>query len=326
MNRGTFLLYVVLLGLCGTLELRAQPGETSGRAPALVIEAGSVAYRQVVAVGRDIEVAGRVASDVAALNGDVRVTGEVTGDLIILGGRARLSPTAKVGGDVYTLGGTIEAAPGARIGGRSVAYPDASAATLALLEAPTLGTSAASPLVLGTKLALLTAWLALVLLFFAATGRQVLATSESVVQQPIRCFWVGLTGVLAMVLTAFFFSLFAAALVGIPLILLVALFALVAKLWGMVAVFHALGRVLGEKLLRRPLSPLNTATVGLVVLGSLKLLPWVGTLVWSVATFIGVGASLVTKLGRREPWFDLSPLASLGPPPERARRGLTPPH
>lgn len=314
MKQGAAAVLVALLGLTALPALgAAEPSPSAAREPALTIEAGSVAHRQVVAVGRDVRVAGRVASDVAALNGTVHVTGEVTGDVIILGGGARLSSTARVGGDVYALGGTIEAAPGARIAGRSVAYPDASAATLALFEAPTLGTSALSHLVLGAKLALLTAWLALVLLFFAASGRQMLATSESVTQQPFRCFWVGLTGVLAMVLTAFFFSLFAAALVGIPLILLVVLFALVAKLWGMVAVFHALGRMVGEKVLRRRLSPLNTATVGLVVLGTLKLLPWAGVVIWSAATFIGVGASLVTKLGRREPWFDLSPTVALRP-------------
>ena len=43
--------------------------------------------------------------------------------------------------------------------------------------------------------------------------------------------------------------------------------------------------------------------VGLVALGLIKLAPWVGTWVWTIATFIGVGAALTTKLGRREPWF-----------------------
>lgn len=283
----------------------ARASASAGEA-ALRIEQGSVASRQVVALGRDLEVAGRALADVAAMNGEVRVSGEVVGDVIVLGGGARLAPTARVGGDVFVLGGTIEAAPGASIAGRSVAYPDASAAWLALLEAPTLGLSAASPLILGAKLALLTAWLVLVLVFFAASGRQVLATSESVSREPFRCFSVGLTGVLAMTLTALLMSLFAAALVGLPLLVLVVLLAVVLKLWGMVAVFHALGLLVTEKLLRRRLSPLNTATVGLLVLGAVKLLPWVGLLAWHVATFIGVGAALVTKLGRREPWFDLA--------------------
>ncbi len=268
----------------------------------------------MVALGRDLTIAGRVESDVAALNGKVTVSGEVAGDVIVLGGNVELGPAARVGGDVFVLGGTIAAAPGAAIAGRSVAYPDASSAWVALLEAPTLGQSGVSPIVIGAKLALLTAWLALVLLFFATSGRQVLATSETAAREPFRCFAVGLTGVVTMVLTALFFSLFAAALVGVPLLALVVLLGVVLKLWGMVAVFHAFGGwVLSFARSRRGLaprlSPLNVAALGLLVLGAIKLLPWVGLLAWHVATFIGVGAALTTKLGRREPWFDFSPQA-----------------
>ncbi len=308
MSRSTGLRSAVLLALL----LAGVPGAAwaeAERPPALKIERGSVASRQVVALGRDLVIAGRVESDVAVLNGKVTIEGEVAGDVIVLGGGAEIGGAARVGGDVFVLGGSINAAPGAAIAGRSVAYPDASSAWLALLEAPTLGQSGASSIVLGAKLALLTAWLALVLLFFATSGRQVLATSETVVREPFRCFAVGLTGVVTMVLTAMFFSLFAAALVGVPLLVLVVLLGVVLKLWGMVAVFHAFGGwVVSLARSRRPsrfgMSPLNVATVGLLVLGAIKLLPWVGLLAWHVATFIGVGAALLTKLGRREPWFD----------------------
>jgi hypothetical protein len=296
-----------LLCLLALLSPAALAAPAPRRPPALRIEEGSVARRQVVAIGRDLEVAGQALGDVAAVGGEVRISGEVTGDVIVLDGGAHLGPAARVGGDVFVLGGALETAPGAAIAGRAVAYPEASSAYLALLELPTLGQSAGSPLVLGAKVALLTAWLALVLVFFATGGRRVLATSESVRAEPFRCFAVGLVGVLALFLTALFFSLFAAELVGVPLLVLVVLFAVVVKLWGMVAVFHALGEGLARRLLRRRLAPLNAAVVGLLLLGAFKLLPWVGLAAWHVATFIGVGAALTTKLGRREPWFDLAP-------------------
>jgi len=54
---------------------------------------------------------------------------------------------------------------------------------------------------------------------------------------------------------------------------------------------------------RACLVPLAAATVGLLLLAVVKLLPWVGIWAWTVATFIGVGAALSTKLGRREPWL-----------------------
>lgn len=278
---------------------------TTLEAPAaLIIEEGSTARSQIVAVGRDLVVAGDAASDVVAINGSARIRGRVGGDVIVLGGSAILASTARVEGDVFVLGGRLETESGARIDGRSVSYPTISAAWVTLLEGPTLGLSAISPVVLGAKLALLAAWLALTLILLATSGREVLQTSAQIQWEPFRDFFIGLTGVLALLLTALLFSAFAAAVVGIPLLALVVILALMLKLWGMVAVFHAVGHWLGERVIRRRILPLNCALIGLLVLGGLKLVPWVGTWVWTVATLIAVGASLVTKFGRREPWFD----------------------
>lgn len=285
-----------------------QTTEESTEGSALVIRAGSTARRQVVAVGRDVVVAGEALSDVAAFNGSVRVSGRVDGDLIILGGEARLGPEAKVGGDVFVLGGSVDAAPGAMIEGRTVAHPTASSAWLTLLEGPTLGLGANSPLVLGTKLALMAAWMALTLLLFASFGRQVLATSSTVLREPVRCFGIGLTGVLALVLTAIALGVVAPPLAGAPLLVLIVLFALVLKLWGMVAVFHALGTWVVTGLGRRRPLALNAATAGLLVLGVVKFVPHLGAWLWTLATLIGVGASLASKLGRQEAWFQMAEL------------------
>lgn len=298
--------------ICVWLSWLTAPSFAAESTTALVIEKGSVARSQVVALGRDLVVAGEAASDVVSINGSTRVQGRVAGDVIVLGGDGLLGSEARVGGDVMVLGGRLETAPGARIEGRSVSYPTVSSAWLTLLEGPSLGLSPLSPLVLGGKLALLAAWLALTLLLLATSGGQVLSTSESVRDHPFHGFVVGLTGVLALLLTALFFSAFAAAIVGVPLLVLVVLLALMLKLWGMVAVFHATGSWLTSTLGRRRLLPLNCAVIGLLVLGCLKLVPWVGTWVWTVATFIGVGASLSTKFGRREPWFDFAVPSSLG--------------
>lgn len=272
---------------------------------ALHLERGSVARHQLVAIGRDLAIDGDALSDVAALSGSVEISGHVAGDVVVLAGDAHLAPTARVDGDVFALGGRVSAAPGARIGGRSVSYPTASAAWLTLLEGPTLGLSALSPIVLGAKIALIAAWAVLVLLFFAASGREVLGTADSVRREPFRSFFVGLTGVVTLLLTALFFGAFAGALVGFPLLVLVILLALVLKLWGSVAVFYALGDWIAVHLLHRRARPLNAATGGLLLLGLLKFLPFIGVWTWTVVSLIGVGAALSTKFGRREPWFDL---------------------
>lgn len=283
----------------------AVPGG-SGEA-ALRLEKGSIARNQMVAVGKDVIVAGEALGDVAALEGSAEVTGRVDGDVVVLGGDARLGPQAQVGGDVFVLGGTVQADPGARVSGRMVSYPTASSALVTLVEGPSLGLGFTSPMVMGAKLALLAAWAALLLVLFAASGRQLLETADGIRREPFRSFVTGLTGVLALLLTALFFSAFTGGLVGVPLLVLVVLLGMMLKLWGMVAVFYALGDWLARRLLRRPrLRPLNAATLGLLVLGLVKFLPWVGVWVWTAATLIGMGAALSTKFGRQEPWFELA--------------------
>jgi len=204
----------------------------------------------------------------------------------------------------------METASGAEVEGRSASYATIGAAWLTLFEGPSLGLSPFAAVVLGAKFALLAAWLALVLLLFATAGMGVVSTSESVSERPFRNFFIGLTGVLCLLLTALFLSAFAPSIAAIPLLFLVVLFGLLLKLWGMAAVFRALGEWVGRHLLRKRLIPLNAAVVGLLVLGALKFVPWVGTWVWTAATLIGVGAALTTKFGRREPWFEAAPPAS----------------
>lgn len=273
------------------------------RPDALRIAAGSIARQQVVAVGRDVRVEGEALADVAAIDGSAEIVGTVGGDVIVMSGSARLGPSARVAGDVFVLGGELRTEPGASIGGRAVSYPTLSAAWLTLLEGPALGLPASSPVVLGAKLALLAAWAAVLLLLFAISGRELLATSEMARRQTLRSFLVGLTAVATMALTTMFFVALAAALVGVPLLVLLVVVALLFKLWGMTAVFHAFGVWLLRSATRRRVSPLHAACVGLLALGALKMLPWLGVVGWTAATLIGVGATLLSKFGRGGPWF-----------------------
>ena len=264
------------------------------------LERGSIARERIVVLGQDLVIDGEAHSHAVALNGSARVSGEVDGDVIVLSGDAMLNATARVTGDVFVLGGHIQAEEGSSIGGRSMAYPEASDLWVTLIQGPAIGLSPTSSVVLGAKLALLAFWAVVVLLLMGFSRREMLSTSESVRLEPFRNFFVGLVGVLAMLLTALFFSAFSGAFLGIPMLMLVAVVALALRFWGMVAVFHALGDWLSRRFDVNPPLPLTAATYGLVALGVMKFLPLVGIWTWSIATFIGVGAALSTRLGRRE--------------------------
>ncbi|MCM2268613.1 MAG: polymer-forming cytoskeletal protein [Thermoanaerobaculia bacterium] len=281
------------LGLALALAAAPAPGPD---APALVLERGAVARHQMVAVGRDVLVEGEALAGVTALDGTARISGSVAGDVTVLGGDAVLDPTAVVRGHVQVLGGRLRAAPGARIDGRTVAYPTFSRAWLTLLEGPSLGLPAGSPVVVGAKLGLVAAWLALTVGLFAAGGRALGEASREVRDEPWLCFATGLVAVLALFLTGMMLSALLPAPFALPLLVLVVLAALAAKLWGTVAVFHAAGRALVGRRRRAPL--LHEACVGLAVLGAVKFVPWLGVAVWSAITFVGVGAALRTQLDR----------------------------
>jgi hypothetical protein len=292
---------LVLLALlfAGT-SLRAQDSP----ATAVHIAKDSVAASQVVALGRDLLLEGRAASGVAVLRGSARIEGRVEGDVVVLEGDAEIGSAARIDGDVFVLGGAIRERPGAQVSGRTVAYPTAPGALLVLAEGPALGLSPWSRVVVGTKLALLAAWLIAAMMLVGSAWPAIDSTAQAIAESPLRSFVTGLVAVIAMILLALFLSSFLGVAAGVPLLVLLGLAALVLKLWGTVAVCALIGQRMARWQDRRGgVAPLTATLYGLALLGVLKFVPWLGVWAWMAATLIGVGASLHTKLGRREAWL-----------------------
>src|SRR5437867_1267662 len=97
---------------------------------------------------------------------------------------------------------------------------------------------------------------------------------------------------------------------GIPLLVALAVFAMLTKIYGTIAVFHAVGTMVAGLRTREQLTQrrwlrgdLAMVTIGLLILGAIRLVPVIGPIVWGLASIFGVGTALATKFGRREPWF-----------------------
>jgi len=303
----------VIVSALALVAALAAPPAAGGPPSALVLERGAVASHQMVAVGRDLVIEGEALEGVTAIQGSARIGGDVAGDVTVLGGNATLEPSAHVGGDVHVLGGRLRVEPGARIDGRSVAYPTFTRAGLTLLEGPSLGLPAGSPVVVAAKLGLVAAWLAVTLALFVASGRALVAASDEIRREPLLSFATGLVGVLALALTALLLDALLPTPLSLPLLAVVVLAALAVKLWGTVALFHVLGRAVIGALRhgRRPV--LHEALVGVLLLGAAKFVPYAGTALWTAATLLGVGAALRTRFGRLDAWIDVSrALASRG--------------
>ncbi|HEX7708023.1 MAG TPA: hypothetical protein VF701_16300, partial [Thermoanaerobaculia bacterium] len=141
-------------------------------------------------------------------------------------------------------------------------------------------------------------------------GREIRTSSAEVRTSALHCFVLGLVALTSFVLTAIAFSYLVPYLVGIPLLAALGVFAILTKIYGMIAVFHAVGTLIAGSRNRTQLTSrkwlrgdLAMVVVGLLLLGTIRMIPVVGTVVWGLASVFGVGVALATRFGRREPWF-----------------------
>jgi hypothetical protein len=157
---------------------------------------------------------------------------------------------------------------------------------------------------------LLVVWLIAAIVLTLISGREIRYSSMEVRTSPLHCFALGLVAVTSFVLTAIVFDYLVGYFIGVPLLFALAVFAILTKIYGTIAVFHALGAVVAGARSRDDLArrrwlrgDLAMVIIGVLILGALRLIPIVGPIVWGFASVFGVGVALATKFGRREPWF-----------------------
>jgi len=158
-------------------------------------------------------------------------------------------------------------------------------------------------------LSLLFVWLIAAVVVTLMSAREVRYSSVELRASALHCFALGLVAITSFVLTAIVFSYFPS-VIGVPLLIALAVFAIVTKIYGAIAVFHALGTVVAGARSREALErrrwlrgDLAMVVIGVLLLGAIRLIPVVGTIVWALMSVMGVGTALATKFGRREPWF-----------------------
>ncbi|MGZ5492898.1 MAG: hypothetical protein ACXW3E_05190 [Thermoanaerobaculia bacterium] len=244
----------------------------------------------------DTVIGSPVAGSVQAYGGSVDVRDVIDGDLLVFGGNVSFSGRGRVNGNVIYAGGRITNGEG-RIGGE--AWP------LVSLEGAVVSMTKTAVI-----LSLLFVWLCAAVVVTLISGREVRFSSMEVRASALHCFVLGLVAFTSLVLTAIMFSYLVPFLIGIPLLAALAVFAILAKIYGMVAVFHAIGTLIAGSRTREQLATrkwlrgdVAMVVIGVLVLGAIRLIPVAGTLVWSGASIFGIGVALATKFGRREPWF-----------------------
>ncbi len=269
-----------------------------------VVRAGELRAGDLVVLGRGAVVEGVLAGTVVAVGGSVRVAGRVDKDVIAFGGNVILDDGAEVRGNVLVVGGVVRFDGGSRqaVGGRVLSVGELEAAFAAELQTSPLAARPVSGLLLAFRLLLLALWLAVGLLLLRLGPRPVSAAAGSLPQSLATVAAIGAAGVLSSLLVSAFLLLVLPAMAGLLFTALLLTILMAAKVFGLAAVFVAIGRRVTRGAKRG--SPFfgdpAALAVGLALLGVASLIPVAGPLVWAVASLLGIGATLVVVSRRNE--------------------------
>jgi cytoskeletal protein CcmA (bactofilin family) len=265
-----------LQAYAGTVVV-AESGEVTGTLKAYagtVRIAGTVGER-VRAYGGDVAVteSGSVGGSFAAGAGSVTVAGAVGGDVTAAGDAITLASTARVSGDV-TYDGTLTTESGAQVSGttRQIDDLDVGPAPPALPTGTVVLFGILANLVVG----------GLLLVAFPAFSRDVDETVR------FESVWAGLAGIVTLLAIPLFLGLLSITVVGIPAALAVFVLSLIlawiASVYGQFATGAWLLSYTDYE------SRWLALLAGLVVVGVIGRLPYLGALVQVTVLVVGLGA------------------------------------
>jgi hypothetical protein len=246
--------------------------------------------------GRNTTIDAPINGSLQVYNANVTIANAVAGDLLVAGGSVTFTGNGRVDGNLIYAASRITNA-GDRVQGHI--YP------LLSLEG-----AAASITKNAVIASLLLFWLIAAISVALMSGREVRLSSVEVRTSALHCFVLGLVALTSFVLTAIAFSYLVPYIIGIPLLAALAVFGILTKVYGMIAVFHAIGTIVAGSRTRQQLASrkwlrgdLAMIVIGVLILGAIRFIPVVGPMAWGLASVFGVGVALATRFGRREPWF-----------------------
>jgi hypothetical protein len=273
------------------------------KSPVRLTTAPSEAVKGIVRFGQNVEVpeATVVNGDVVCVGGDARVDGKIKGNLVVALGDIRLGPRATVDGDLVHWGGRLHKDPTARISGEFVQIGGltgplrgALAGRLGSLGVRVPGVTTAARPAARWLISLLTLAV-LAILAVALFPRQMSTMEQTVREHSGRSLLLGALFILLIPLAtvALVFTI-----VGILLVPLEIMIVIIMFLGGYLAVALALGRRILELVWAGGAEKtLLAAVVGALILVGVRALPVVGAFLTVLAVVVGFGVAGVSALG-----------------------------
>jgi hypothetical protein len=251
----------------------------------------------ITAFGTDVVVDAPISGRIVAVLSNVRIDSRVSGDVNVWGGNVSFGPAGFVEGNVSVFGGGVAALEGRALPVSGRVSTPGTLLHLYLAEmrrAPWRDASAAWA-ARGLWLMALSAWLILSLALLYFFGSSFARAAFYAERDWSGSLLAGALGVLTLFLAAAVALTLLPAALSVPFAVALAGLAVAAKVFGMGSLFL----LLGQRLLRN-LSPSGrpaALATGFAVLAGLSLLPFVGVVVWSIASVVGVGIALLSRFG-----------------------------
>ena len=293
---------VVVIGALAVIAFLFPGGAVGQSSP-------EVSTSDLTAFGRDVTIASPIVGDVQVFGGDAIIDAAVKGRVVVIGGNVEIR-RGRIDGDLICIACEV------RWNGRTDVSGDVYAPSngYATVKAGELIVASMrepfSLLAFALELSLLLVWLIISIILTLTNGREIRASSLEVRTSPLFNFLLGLVAFTSFVVSAIVFSYLIPYFIGIVLLAALTLLAVITKVYGMVAVFHAIGSLIAgarthQELERRRWArgDLAKVVIGFLILGVLRLIPFIGPAAWMTASALAVGVALSTKFGRREPWF-----------------------
>ncbi len=247
--------------------------------------------RNIVKMGTDVEIApDMVVNEVVVIGGDIRVLGRVNNNVIAVGGSVKLGPDAFVGEEVVAIGGVVEKDPRASVKGEitQVRVPDFVPSSVNTFLKGGWVTFWATLSVLA-----LLGFLGLAVLLVALVPGHVANTVNALEDSfAMMLLW----GVVWAVLIVPVALLLAISIIGIVLIPLEILLVALAMIIGYISAAIFIGKSILVKFTKTAL-PFVDAIVGILVLFVVSFVPIAGPVIKAVFVTAGFGAAVTTRFG-----------------------------
>ena len=285
--------------LCLMIGVEAQPAapEHPGDPQARVID--GVSTTTVFGMGQSIRITGNVKEGAIAFGGDVIVEGSVDGDVAAIGGSVIQREGARIGGDVIVLGGIYrheKASPDRDPKSVTYMYAGYEDQLRRLMRDPfSVLHPQLSAVFFGTRLLAILIWFVISLALTAAMPNTISRAVARLQLNSIRVALIGLVGAVAVTLGVFVSLWLLPSVVGAAVSVLAFLLAVIATIFGRVAIIAATGQWLQRLLLPRLQSESVVLLIGVTFWIICSSLPFIWPFVFAGLFIVSLGLALTAR-------------------------------